>query len=452
MPNADKPTRTAPTSAVPSGRWSRLARLGSLASGVAGGMLAEGARQLAQGKRPRLSDLLLTPANARRVADQLAQLRGAAMKVGQLLSMDAGDLLPPELGEILARLRSDARAMPKSQVMAVLDANWGEGWQRQFAQFSFTPIAAASIGQVHLAHTHDGRRLAIKIQYPGVRESIDSDVDNVATLLRLSNLLPKTLDIQPLLQDAKRQLHDEADYLREGAYLQRYADLLTDAPDFLLPALQPDLTTVSVLAMSFVGGVEVESLVQAPQAERDRVAGLLIHLLMRELFEFRLIQTDPNFANYRFDPTTQQLILLDFGATRPYPAGLVKGFRQLMAGAIAQDRSAMRAAALAIGYFNDRTQARHQEAVLDLFTLATEPLRCEGDYDFGQSDLPRRIRDVGMALGLDRDFWHIPPADALFLHRKLGGLFLLAARLKARVNVREQVQGFVTTPKRKSKT
>lgn len=444
MTKPDSKPRPALASAVPSGRWSRLARLGSLAGGVAGAVLAQGARQLAQGKRPRLGDLLLTPANARRVAEQLAQLRGAAMKVGQLLSMDAGDLLPPELGEILSRLRSDARAMPQSQVMAVLDAHWGPGWQRQLAHFSFTPIAAASIGQVHLAQRHDGRRLAIKIQYPGVRESINSDVDNVATLLRLSGLLPKGLDLQPLLQDAKQQLHDETDYLREGAYLQRYAGLLADAPAFLLPALHADLTTVSVLAMDFVGGVEVESLVQAAPAERNRVAGLLIHLLLRELFEFKLVQTDPNFANYRFDPATRQLILLDFGATRPYPAPLVAGFRQLMAAAIAQDRNALRAAALAIGYFTERTQARHQTAVLDLFELACEPLRFEGEYDFAQSDLPRRLRDAGLALGLDRDFWHVPPADALFLHRKLGGLYLLAARLKARVNVREAVLAFAS--------
>ena len=107
--------------AVPAGRLARLAHLGSLASGLAGGMLAEGARQLGQGRRPKISDLLLTPANARRVAEQLARLRGAAMKVGQLLSMDAGDLLPPELGEILSRLRADARPM-----LALLQAQWGE--------------------------------------------------------------------------------------------------------------------------------------------------------------------------------------------------------------------------------------------------------------------------------------------------------------------------------------
>jgi predicted unusual protein kinase regulating ubiquinone biosynthesis (AarF/ABC1/UbiB family) len=417
--------------------------LGSLATGVAGGMLAEGARQLAQGNRPKMSDLLLTPANARRVADQLAQLRGAAMKVGQLISMDAGDLLPPELGNILARLRSDARPMPKKQLEGVLVANWGPDWEKQFREFSFKPVAAASIGQVHQAHTLDGRHLAIKIQYPGVRQSINSDVDNVATLLRLSGLLPKGLDIAPLLKDAKRQLHDEADYLREGGYLQRYGELLAQTPEYLVPALYPDLTTQSVLAMSFVDGVEVESLMEAPQTERDRVATLLIQLLMRELFEFRLVQTDPNFANYRFAPLTRQLILLDFGATRPFKVRMVAGFRRLMAAAMVGDRAAMTLAAQAIGYFDEHTQERHQNAVLDIFGQAFEPLCFDGLYDFGASDLPRRIRETGLALGLDRDFWHVPPADVLFLHRKLGGLYLLAARLKARVNVNELARGYL---------
>ncbi|MGB4361451.1 MAG: AarF/UbiB family protein, partial [Rhodoferax sp.] len=157
------------SSPVPSSRLGRLARLGQMATGVAGNMLLAGARQLAQGKRPNLSDLLLTPANVNRVAQQLAQMRGAAMKLGQLVSMDAGDLLPPELAAILGRLRSDAQPMPQRQVQAVLSAAWGAGWQQRFEPFSFTPIAAASIGQVHRARTLDGRDLAIKIQYPGVR-------------------------------------------------------------------------------------------------------------------------------------------------------------------------------------------------------------------------------------------------------------------------------------------
>ena len=435
--NHDEPKKksSANTLAVPSGRGSRLMRLGWMATGIAGGMVAEGARQLAQGNRPRMSELLLTPGNAMRVADQLAKLRGAAMKVGQLVSMETGDLLPPALADILARLRSDARAMPKSQVTSVLQNNWGKGWERRFKHFSFTPMAAASIGQVHRAQTLDGRDLAIKIQYPGVRESIDSDVDNVAGLLRMSGLLPKEMDIKPLLRDAKRQLHDEADYLKEGNYLARYGELLADAPEYLLPARHDDLTTQSVLAMDYVGGVAVESLVSAEQGERDRVMTLLFALLLRELLEFRLVQTDPNFANYRYDTATRQLILLDFGATRPYKASMSRDFKHLMQGAMAEDRDVMAQACMAIGYFDDTNQERHRQAVLDIGQQAFEPFSQSGAYDFGTSDLPERIRATGLALGMDREFWKIPPSDAMLLQRKFGGLYLLAIRLKARVDV-----------------
>ena len=409
-----RPPKPSTPFAVPGNRLSRLARLGGLASGVAGGMLAEGLRQLAQGRRPSVSELLLTPANARRVTDQLAQLRGAAMKVGQLLSMDAGDLLPPEFADILSRLRADARPMPMSQLVTVLEASWGPGWEKQFRRFSFTPMAAASIGQVHAAETLDGQPLAIKVQYPGVRQSISSDVDNVATLLRLSGLLPSTLDVAPLLGEAKRQLHEEADYLREGEQLQRFGALLADSPDYTLPGVHQGLTTPDILVMGFVDGVPVESLDAAPQAERDRVMGLLFSLLFREILEFHLVQTDPNFANYRYDTAS----------------------RRLLSGGALGDTAAMNAAAGEIGYFQADIQEHHRRLVLDIFTQACEPLRHSGPYDFGASDLALRIRDVGFKLGMDREFWHTPPADALFLHRKIGGLYLLAARLKARVDIR----------------
>ena len=424
------------SSAVPSSRLGRLVRLGGMATGVAGNMLLAGAQQLAHGKRPKLSDLLLTPANALRITQQLAQMRGAAMKVGQLISMDAGDLLPPEMAAILARLRSDAHAMPQRQVQAVLTANWGAKWQQRFAVFSFTPVAAASIGQVHRATTLDGRDLAIKIQYPGVRQSISSDVNNVASLLRLSGLLPKSLDIAPLLTEAKRQLREEADYLAEAAHLLRFNELLAATPAFVVPVLHADLTTRNVLAMSYVEGVAVESMANAPQAERDRMLSLLVDLLFRELFDFGLMQTDPNFANYQYMPQSQQLVLLDFGATRSFAPTFAAGYQQVMLATMAGDRKAMTQAALVIGYFNDNTLAKHQAAVLDMFEMALEPLRFDGAFDFGTTDVATRLREAGMALGLDRDFWHIPPIDTLFLHRKLGGLFLLAARLKARVDVR----------------
>lgn len=447
-PNATESEATPRSTAVPGGRLSRLARLGSLATGVAGGMLAEGARQLAAGKRPTARELVLTPANARRVADQLAQLRGAAMKVGQLMSMDAGSLLPAELTGILARLREDARTMPMSQVVEVLETHWGKGWEQGFERFSFTPCAAASIGQVHRARTHDGQELAIKLQYPGVRRSIDSDVDNVATLLRVSGLLPRSLDLEPLLTEAKRQLHEEADYRREAENLHRFGRLLAGETDFVLPRAVDALTRSDILAMSWVDGVAVESLTDADQSVRDHLASRLIGLLFRELFEFRLIQTDPNFANYRFEPEGGRLVLLDFGATRPYAEAVVEAYRRLIAATIGGDRATMAEAAEAIGYFQGNIHAAQREAVIDLFSTACEPLRHAGPYDFGTSDLALRLRDAGLALSMERDCWHTPPADALFLHRKLGGLYLLAARLRARVNVGSLVAPYLGAPDR----
>jgi predicted unusual protein kinase regulating ubiquinone biosynthesis (AarF/ABC1/UbiB family) len=429
--------------AVPSGRFSRLARFGGMAGGIAGGMLLDGAKQFAQGKRPSVSELLLTPANALKVTHQLAQLRGAAMKVGQLLSMDAGEMLPPELAEILGRLRADGHPMPQSQLNAALNAHWGSGWQQRFESFSFQPMAAASIGQVHRARTKDGRELAVKIQYPGVRHSIDSDVNNVASLLRMSGVLPKTLNITPMLTEAKRQLHQEADYQREGQYLQRFAELLADSPEFLVPRLHPDFTTQSVLAMDYVEGVPIESLVDAPQQERDRLMSLLIGLLFRELFEFALMQTDPNFANYRYNPQTRQLLLLDFGATRAFPPAMAPAYRQLMLAGLAGDRAAARQAMINIGFFDEQTLQKHQDAVVTIFELSLEPLIAPGDYDFGNTDVALRLRDAGMAIGEQRDFWHIPPMDTLFLQRKFGGLYMLASRLKARVNVRALMEKYL---------
>ncbi|MGB0846477.1 MAG: ABC1 kinase family protein [Thiolinea sp.] len=429
---------------VPSGRLSRLGRLGSLATTVAGGMLAEGARQIAKGNRPKASELLLTPANARRVADQLAQLRGAAMKVGQLMSMDTGDILPPELTEILARLRADAKPMPLSQLAVILETNWGKDWKNHFRQFSFQPLAAASIGQVHSAHTKDERHLALKIQYPGIRESINSDVDNVATLLRVSGLLPKHMDIAPLLSEAKRQLHAEADYKLEASWIRRYQTLLAENKDFILPDVHEDFCTPDILAMSFLQGVPVESLSGATQETRDRVIRLLLELLCREIFEFRLIQTDPNFANYQYNSDSAQLILLDFGATREYPETITEAYRSLMSGALTQNQEQMNAAAESIGFFGDYIRPEQRAAVIHVFQQACEPLCFSGEYDFGNSNLAGRIRDVGLELSTEKEHWHTPPADALFLHRKLGGLYLLAAKLRARVNVHDIFSAYLT--------
>jgi predicted unusual protein kinase regulating ubiquinone biosynthesis (AarF/ABC1/UbiB family) len=421
--------------AVPASRLARMTGLGGMATRIAGGVAAEGLRQLVQGTRPRLGDLVLTPANARRLADELARMRGAAMKLGQLLSMDAGDLVPPDLAEVLARLRSDAAPMPGPQLKAALTAAWGEGWLRRFRHFDVRPLAAASIGQVHRAQTRDGRDLAIKVQYPGVRKSIDSDVGNVAALLRFSGLVPRGLDLAPLLEEARRQLRDEADYHREGQALARFGALLADRPAVLVPALHADLTTPAVLAMDFVASQPIETLADAPQDRRDRALTALFDLMFHELLVFRLMQTDPNFANYRWQPDSGRIVLLDFGATRAVPEAMAQGYSGLFRAGLARDRAGLDRAVRALGFIAPDTPPRVAEAILGMVEMGLAPLAEPGFFDFAGSDLALRMRDASLALTPDRDDLPLPPVDAMFLQRKFAGLYLLASRLRARVDL-----------------
>ncbi len=432
--------------AIPSSRLARLGVFGKLAGGVVGGAAAEGVRRLASGERPSVSQLLLTPANVGRVADQLAHLRGAAMKLGQMISMDAGDVLPRELSDIMGRLRDRAHHMPPQQLQAVLAAHWGKDWRRRFARFGAGPIAAASIGQVHRATTHDGRVLAIKVQYPGVRESIDADVDNVATLLRLSGLLPKAIDVAPLLAEAKRQLHEEADYEREGMMMARFGRLLANDPRFVVPAPDQEFSTDRVLAMSFVEGQPIETLETMPQEARDAAMGALIGLVLRELFEFGVMQTDPNFANFRYQPETGRLVLLDFGAVRDVSAATAEGYYALLSAGLAADRDAARDAAVSAGFLGALAADRHRVVIDRMIDVIIAEMNRPGPFDFGDRAFVSVLRDQGAALAADRDSWHIPPIDTLFVQRKISGTALLAARLRAKVDVRVMVAPLIAVP------
>ncbi|MEY4722076.1 MAG: hypothetical protein RIQ46_1801 [Pseudomonadota bacterium] len=430
---------------VPSARLSRLASFGQLAGGIAGGMIAEGARRLASGERPRMSDLLLTPGNAMRVTEQLSRLRGAAMKLGQMISLDAGDVLPAELTAIMARLRDAAHFMPPGQLNQVLSAEWGREWRRRFARFEATPIAAASIGQVHRATLPDGRLLAIKVQYPGVAASIDADVDNVATLLKMSGLLPAGLDIAPLLAEAKRQLREEADYGREAAQMRRYRELLAGDPAFVMPDPVDELSGERVLAMDYIPGSPIETLQQAPRDVRDRAMEALLGLTLRELFVFGHMQTDPNFANFRWQSESGRIVLLDFGAARAVPPATAEAYRALMRAGLAEDRDALKAALISVGFVTPGLIERHGRSLDDMIDVLLRHLGKPGLFDFADRSFVERVRGHAETIAADRAAWHIPPADTLFVQRKVSGTAMLAVRMQARLPLREMVADMVGT-------
>jgi predicted unusual protein kinase regulating ubiquinone biosynthesis (AarF/ABC1/UbiB family) len=410
--------------------------MGWMAGEFAMGGLADGAKRLVGALPKDPTSVFLSGERATKLARRLSQMRGAAMKLGQLLSLEGDDLLPPEFAEALAVLRATADTMPDAQVRRALGRAYGKGWEARFEEFDFEPLAAASIGQVHAAVTTDGRDLALKIQYPGVARSIDSDVDNLAGLLRMARILPVNIDLSEIIAEAKRQLKQEADYVREAEHLVRYRALVADEPHVIVPGVHEDMSTKQVLAMDRAHARPIEDLrgAEYPQELRDELGTVLQRLMFRELFEFRFMQTDPNFANYLFEPESGRLVLLDFGSAREFSEELVGHYKQICRGMVAEDRSAVREAAVSIGYLGGDESDARANALADLILMAGEPLRTPGAYDFEGSGLAARARDRAFDLVFREGFLRPPPPESIFLHRKLAGTFLLCSHIRARVD------------------
>ncbi|MBA4051327.1 MAG: ubiquinol-cytochrome C reductase [Erythrobacter sp.] len=445
---ADRPEDRARQRAVPAGRVARLGTFGRLVGGVAGGMVAEGARRLASGEGISPRDLILTPGNVQRMTDRLSHLRGAAMKMGQMISLDAGDFLPEELSKILATLRDQANFMPTKQLDQVLRAEWGSEWRKQFRWFNPRPIAAASIGQVHKALTRDGEELAIKVQYPGVAKSIDSDVDNVMTLLKVAGFAPPELEMDKLMAAAKQQLHEEADYEREGAQMAMYRAMLAGTPGFVVPRLHEGLTRGSILAMSFEEGVSIEELGNESPERRDAVFARLIRLVARELFDLGVMQTDPNFANFRYRRETGEIVLLDFGACRPVDPAVSNGYRKMLEAGLRGNAEDVLAATIEAGFMMPIVAEKHPERVNRMIDIVVGEMRADAPFDFGDRAFIPLLREEGWAIAQDKDTWAFPPIETLFVQRKVSGTALLGARLKAKVNIRRITEEVLasTTP------
>jgi predicted unusual protein kinase regulating ubiquinone biosynthesis (AarF/ABC1/UbiB family) len=324
-----------------------------------------------------------------------------------------------------------------------LASHWPDNWLRSFDSFDMRPVAAASIGQVHRAQLIDGRRLAIKVQYPGVASSIDSDVENIGVLIKLSGLLPQGFELAPYLHEVRQQLHEETDYVAEAAHLKHFRALLVDLPHFIVPRTYDDWSTPSILAMEYVEGISIEDVAARPQEERDQFARRLITLTLKELFEFGVMQTDPNFANYRYQPETRSIVLLDFGATRKISPSVVDQYRQLIRAGLKNDDIALMEAANSIGFISAAASAAHRRQILRMMRLVFETLAAKELFEFSDQTIAKELQDDGLALMADGFVPQPLPIDVLLLHRKFAGIFLICARLSVSLDVVALLQPYL---------
>ena len=420
-------------------RWSRSKELLSLAAGVAKHELSRTVKATLSSSAEKIasSDLAARLAQAELLAGSLGRLKGAFMKAGQLLSMDASDLLPPEAQRILASLQNHAEPVPFETMRAVLVEDLGEAKLALFHDLDETPAASASIGQVHRAVVH-GLPVALKIQYPDVAESIDDDLGMVEKLAQGSMKLGRrSIDLHGTFEELRAVLHGEADYERERKYLERFGELLAGDPRFVVPQSFPELSSRRVLTMTWEEGVGLGDWVHSAPSVEDRqwLAAALLDLYCREFFEWGLVQTDPNFGNFLVRAPAREIVLLDFGATVAYEADFRRDYVALLRTMGGGDHEALITAAIEQGLLDARESPAAREHFAEMQRVALEPFQYAGAFPFGSADYANRSRDTVRAFVESLRF-SSPPRRLLFLHRKLGGLFQLLKRLDVSLDLR----------------
>ncbi len=348
-------------------------------------------------------------------------------------------MLPAPIHQVLQRVQDSADYMPASQRNQVLIDDLGSNWRDLFSSFDERPIAAASIGQVHSARMKStGTRVAVKVQYPGVANSIDSDLNNLSILLTASRLLPKGLYLDKTIANARTELGWECDYIREAECGRRFQKLLQDEQStFIVPSVIDEASGPHVLTAEMMNGIGITKAQNLTQEQKDWIGTQILRLCLREITEFKFMQTDPNWTNFLFNANTSRLELLDFGASRDFPDKFIIPYVEILQAASRNDRETIRDRSIQLGYLTGYESAAMLNAhVSSVLTLA-EPFNDSSPemYDFRDQSITDRVRKLIPVMVRER--LAPPPEETYSLHRKLSGAFLLCARLGSRVRCRE---------------
>jgi predicted unusual protein kinase regulating ubiquinone biosynthesis (AarF/ABC1/UbiB family) len=421
-------------------RESRLSRGGGLARLALriGGRYAARSPQLVFASVERRKDLRhdLALRTADDVAEELGSMKGALMKLGQMASyLDDG--LPEPLRAALSQLQQTAPPMSAALAASVVEAELGAPPDRVFATWDPVPLAAASIGQVHRARTHDGRDVAVKVQYPGVDAAITADLGTAGTLFRGMAMVYPGLDPGPVVAELQARLVEELDYLHEAANQRRFGEWYAGHPFIHVPAVLDELTTRRVLTSELAGGVRFDEVLSWPQHQRDAAGEAIFRFVFRSIYRLHAFNGDPHPGNYLFH-RDGRVTFLDFGLVKYFTDEETDLFASMIRASVLQRDPAMfraaveRAGLLPSGLpFSDADVAEYFSAFYEL-VRSPEVKRVDGAY---ASELVRRTFDASGPYGPIMKTANVPPAFVIIQRINLG-LVAVLAQLGATANWR----------------
>lgn len=422
---ARKPRRRPTTHA---GRLWRLGRMTTTVAGRVAGNQVRGVFQSEDDRRKSREKLMREI--GREVAETLGEMKGAVMKVGQIASQ-MQDILPDEVAEALSVLQKASAPMPFSVIRRQIRKELGDEPENLFARFDEVPFAAASIGQVHRAQLEDGREVVVKVQYPAVKDSIDSDMKQLRRILKLGGLLkvePQALDA--IFEEIRRQLDEELDYEQEAENLKRFQAFHSHQSWLVIPEVIDERSTDKVLTLTYEDGDDLDAVHTSDdydQATRNLLGERLFEAISEEIFEHRAVHSDPHPGNFAFRPDGT-LIMYDFGAIKRIPEEDAQVFRRLMEAAIAEDFDGMEKALKDLGIRKEagpRVEDDFYQSWVDLFM----PVFGETPFDFADSRL-----HIHVAKKARNTPWRYlesfqPSAKTLLIDRVLGGHYWTLKKL-----------------------
>ena len=389
------------------------------------------------------------------LVEELGKLKGSVVKIGQVMALYGEHFLPEEVTEALHTLEDQTTSLSWPSIERVLKAELGP---ERLAELEVDPepIGAASLGQVHRAQRRsDGLELVLKVQYPGVADAVDGDLNSVANLLRIARLVSFGPEFQDWLEEVREMMHREVDYRLEARTTTKFREMLKNDPRFVVPRVLEDYSSDLVIASTYEPGHSVSS-VAVRELSLDRRSDLgraALELFFRELFVWGEMQTDPNFGNYRIrmagerdgGPDHDQIVLLDFGAVQSYSSEFLDPVIGMIKASYEKDLEAVIEGGIELRFMRrdwpDDVLTRFGEVCMSVLEpLAESPadwppeaVNEQGQYRWKQSELPSRVARQAARSAISR-YFRIPPKEFVFLNRKLIGVYTFIAVLNAEFN------------------